>query len=147
MSLAAKVDAARRFTRFYTLYAGVLHRHLLDSPFSLTEARVIYELAHHETATAAELAGELGLDSGYLSRLLKGFEKKGLIDRRPSENDGRATLLSLTRAGQKAFAELNARSRSEWAAKLAELSEAEQAEVVAAMAVIEARLGARPANR
>ncbi len=141
-SLAARVDAVRRFTRFYTLYAGVLHRRLLDSPYSLTEARVIYELAHHETATAAELACELNLDSGYLSRILKGFEKRGLIARRPSENDGRASLLSLTEAGEAAFAELNARSRAETAAKLERLSEAEQGEVVAAMERIQARLNA-----
>ncbi len=141
-SLAARVDAVRRFTRFYTLYAGVLHRRLLDSPYSLTEARVIYELAHHETATAAELASELNLDSGYLSRILKGFEKRGLIARRPSENDGRASLLSLTEAGEAAFAELNARSRAETAAKLERLSEAEQGEVVAAMERIQARLNA-----
>ncbi|WP_193371415.1 bifunctional helix-turn-helix transcriptional regulator/GNAT family N-acetyltransferase [Pelagibius marinus] len=142
-SLAARVDAVRRFTRFYTLYAGVLHRRLLNSAFSLTEARVIYELAHHETATAAELAGELNLDSGYLSRILKGFEKQGLIARRPSENDGRASLLSLTEAGEAAFAELNARSRAETAAKLERLSEAEQGEVVEAMERIQARLNAK----
>lgn len=139
-SLAARVDAVRRFTRFYMLFAGVLHRRLLDSPYSLTEARVIYELAHHETATAAELAGELNLDSGYLSRILKGFEKKGLIARRPSESDGRASLLTLTEAGEAAFAELNARSRAEFAAKLERLGEAGQAEVVEAMARIQARL-------
>ena len=141
-SLAARVDAVRRFTRFYTLYAGVLHRHLLNSPYSLTEARVIYELAHHETATASELAQELGLDSGYLSRILKGFEKRGLIEKRCSENDKRASLLSLTEAGAAAFAELNARSRAETAAKLERLGEAEQAEVVEAMARIEKRLKA-----
>ncbi len=141
-SLATRVDAVRRFTRFYTLYAGVLHRRLLNSPYSLTEARVIYELAHHETATASELASELRLDSGYLSRILKGFEKRGLIGRRPSESDGRASLLSLSEAGEAAFAELNARSRAETAAKLEQLSEAQQAEVVTAMETIQARLAA-----
>ncbi|GAB4374571.1 MAG: helix-turn-helix domain-containing GNAT family N-acetyltransferase [Kiloniellaceae bacterium] len=146
-ALAARVDAVRRFTRFYTQYAGALRRRLLDSPYSLTEARVIYELAHHETATAAELAAELELDSGYLSRILKGFEKRGLIARRPSESDGRAALLSLTEAGQEAFAGLNARSRADFAARLEALSEAEQAEVVAAMEIIQARLGARLPRR
>jgi len=142
-SLATRVDAVRRFTRFYTQYAGALRRRLLDSPFSLTEARVIYELAHHETATAAELGAELELDSGYLSRLLKGFEKQGLIERRPSDSDGRVVMLSLSEAGQAAFAALNAGSRAEFAAKLERLGEAEQAEVVAAMETIQARLGAR----
>jgi DNA-binding MarR family transcriptional regulator/GNAT superfamily N-acetyltransferase len=146
-SLAARVDAVRRFTRFYTQYAGALRRRLLDSPFSLTEARVIYELAHHETATAAELGAELDLDSGYLSRLLKGFEKQGLIARRPSESDGRAVVLSLSEAGQAAFAALNAGSRAEFAARLEVLSETEQSEVVAAMESIQARLGARPPRK
>ena len=142
-SLAARVDAVRRFTRFYTQYAGALRRRLLDSPFSLTEARVIYELAHHETATAAELSAELDLDSGYLSRLLKGFEKQGLIERRPCDSDRRAVVLSLSEAGQAAFAALNAGSRAEFSAKLEALGETEQGEVVAAMETIQARLGAR----
>lgn len=146
-SLEARVDAVRRFTRFYTLYAGVLHRRLLSSPYSLTEARVIYELAHHETARASELAAELALDSGYLSRILKGFEKHGLIETRSSEDDGRARLLSLSAAGKAVFAELNARSRAETAARLERLSEAEQAEVVEAMTRIEARLKAPSPRR
>ncbi|MGD1879598.1 MAG: GNAT family N-acetyltransferase [Kiloniellaceae bacterium] len=143
MSLATRVDAVRRFTRFYSQQIGLLHRHLLDSPFSLTEGRVLYELAHHETASAAELAGELGLDSGYLSRILKGFEKRGLLERRRSERDGRAVTLSLTEAGQQAFAGINARSRAEVEALLQHLSETEQDEVVAAMATVQAGLGAR----
>ncbi|MGF1628472.1 MAG: GNAT family N-acetyltransferase [Kiloniellaceae bacterium] len=142
-SLAARVDAVRRFTRFYTQHIGVLHRRLLESPFSLTEGRVLYELAHHEAASASELAAELGLDSGYLSRILKGFEKRGLLERRRSESDGRAADISLTREGQEAFAQINARSRAEVSAMLERLSEAEQAEVVAAMAAVEKHLGAR----
>jgi DNA-binding MarR family transcriptional regulator/GNAT superfamily N-acetyltransferase len=141
--LDTRVDAVRRFTRFYTQHIGVLHRRLLDSPFSLTEGRVLYELAHHETVSAAELAAELGLDSGYLSRILKGFEKRGLLERRRSESDGRAADISLTRQGQDAFAQINARSRAEVSGMLARLSEAEQAEVVAAMATVEKHLGAR----
>ena len=142
-SLAVRVDAVRRFSRFYTQHIGVLHRHLLESPFSLTEARVLYELAHHETTSAKELAGELGLDSGYLSRILKGFEKHGLVERRRSESDGRAADITLTPAGLEAFAKINARSRAEVGAMLEKLSEAEQAEVVAAMQTVERLLGAR----
>ena len=142
-SLAARVDAVRRFTRFYTQHIGVLHRRLLESPFSLTEGRVLYELAHHESVSAAELAAELGLDSGYLSRILKGFEKRGLLERRRSESDGRAADISLTREGQDAFAQINARSRAEVSGMLERLSEAEQAEVVVAMATVEKHLGAR----
>src|SRR3546814_18745486 len=78
-ALDAQVDAVRRFTRFYTQQIGVLHRHLLESPFSLTEARVLYELAHHETASAKELAGELGLAGGSLSRLPQRFPTPGLL--------------------------------------------------------------------
>ena len=143
LSLAARVDAVRRFTRFYTQHIGVLHRHLLESPFSLTEGRVLYELAHHEATTAKELAAELGLDGGYLSRILKGFEKRGLLERRRSESDGRAADISLTREGQDAFAQINARSRAEVSGMLERLSEAEQAEVVVAMATVEKHLGAR----
>lgn len=139
--LDTRVDAVRRFTRFYTQQIGVLHRHLLDSPFSLTEGRVLYELAHHETASAKELAGELGLDSGYLSRILKRFEKQGLLARRRSASDGRAADLTLTQEGLAAFARINARSAAEVGAMLATLGETEQAEAVAAMARIEAHLG------
>jgi DNA-binding MarR family transcriptional regulator len=73
------VEAVRHFNRFYTKQIGVLHERLLRSPFSLTEARVIYELAHHEKTTATELSNELGLDAGYLSRLLRSLKKRGLI--------------------------------------------------------------------
>lgn len=145
--LDARVDAVRRFTRFYTQHIGVLHRHLLESPFSLTEGRVLYELAHHETAGAKELAAELGLDAGYLSRILKGFEKRGLVERRRSASDGRAADITLTLAGQQAFAQINARSRAEVAAMLEPLSEAEQAALVAALETAQRLLGARLPRR
>lgn len=145
--LDARVDAVRRFSRFYTQHIGVLHRHLLESPYSLTEARVIYELAHHETTTAKELAAELGLDAGYLSRILKGFEKRGLVERRRSETDGRAADITLTLEGQQAFAQLNARSRAEVGAMLEKLSEAEQAELVAALETAQRLLGGRLPRR
>jgi DNA-binding MarR family transcriptional regulator len=82
--LEDRVASVRRFSRFYTRRIGVLHEGLLGSPLSLTEGRVIWELAQRAQATASELAGELALDSGYLSRILAGFEEKGLIERRPS---------------------------------------------------------------
>ncbi|MGF1593952.1 MAG: GNAT family N-acetyltransferase [Kiloniellaceae bacterium] len=146
-TLDSRVEAVRRFTRFYTQQIGVLHRRLLESPFSLTEGRVIYELAHHETTSASELAAELGLDSGYLSRILKGFEKRGLLERRRSEADGRAADISLTPAGLEAFAQINARSRAEVSAMLEALDDAAQAEVVAAMETVQAHLGSRRPRR
>jgi len=139
--LDRRVDAVRRFTRFYTQHIGVLHHHLLESPFSLTEARVLYELAHHETTSAKELAGELGLDAGYLSRILKRFEKHGLLERRRSAADGRAADITLTPAGLQAFAVINARSRAEVGGMLAQLDDGAQEAVVQAMATVEKHLG------
>jgi DNA-binding MarR family transcriptional regulator/N-acetylglutamate synthase-like GNAT family acetyltransferase len=137
-------EAVRRFNRFYTKQIGVLHEGLLKSLFSLTEARVIYELAHHEKTTATELSNELELDPGYLSRILHSFRKRGLIDKHLSQSDGRQNLLSLTEQGQEAFAMLNARSRNEVGAMLSGLSAADQNRLVKAMHTIEGLLGARP---
>jgi DNA-binding MarR family transcriptional regulator/GNAT superfamily N-acetyltransferase len=139
-----RVDAVRSFNRFYTKQIGVLHEGLLGSPYSLTEVRVLYELAHRDQPTAAELGKELGLDAGYLSRILRGFEKRDLIARVRSRTDGRQSLLSLTADGKKAFAPLNARSHDEVAGMLDRLSAAEQDHLIGAMRVIEMLLGARP---
>jgi DNA-binding MarR family transcriptional regulator/GNAT superfamily N-acetyltransferase len=141
------VEAVRRFNRFYTKQIGVLHERLLRSPFSLTEARVIYELAHHEKTTATELSNELGLDAGYLSRLLRSFKKRGLIHKRPSETDGRQNFLSLTEQGEEAFAMLNSRSRSEVGAMLSHFSAADQNRLVKSMQTIEGLLGAQPEHK
>ncbi len=139
-----RVGAVRRFNRFYTKQIGVLQEGYLESPFSLTEVRVLYELAHCEKTTASELGKELGLDAGYLSRILRGFEKRGLIDKKPSEADGRQSLLWLTEQGRAAFAPLNARSHDEIGAMLSGLSGVEQDRLVEAMRTIEGLLGARP---
>ncbi len=98
----SKVKAIRHFNRFYTRQIGVLNQGLLDSPYSLTEARVIYELAQKETCTATELGSELNLDMGYLSRILASFQKKGLLQKEPSSQDGRQSLLRLSPSGQAA---------------------------------------------
>ena len=142
-----RVKAMRRFNRFYTKRIGVLHEGLLRSPFSLTEARVLYELAHREKPTATELGKELGLDPGYLSRILRGFKKRGLIGKKPSEADGRQSLLSLTEHGQKAFATLNARSSHEIGAMLSDLPAVEQHRLIEAMHTIEGLLGAQPEQK
>ena len=145
--IAQHVEAVRRFSRYYTKQIGLLQEKILRSPFSLAEARVIYELAHHEKTTATELASELGLDPGYLSRILRDFNKRGLIDKGRSESDGRKQLLRLSENGQAAFAGINTRSRREIEGSLNNLSPTDQARLVQAMQTIEALLGARPEHR
>ena len=128
-----RVARVRRFSRFYTRKIGVLHEGLLGSPLSLTEGRVVWELAQHEQATASELAAELGLDTGYLSRILGGFEKRGLIDRKPSERDGRQVVIALTAAGRALYASIDSSSRDAVAAMLGKLDRADQDRLVAAL--------------
>jgi len=144
-ALPARIAAVRRFNRFYTRRIGVLQEGLLRSPFSLTEARVLYELAHREDATASALVRDLGLDAGYLSRLLKGFEERGLIRRAASPLDARQSLLSLTTLGRAAFAPLDHRSQDEIGAMLRALPAPAQNRLVEDMAEIETLLGERPA--
>src|SRR6266511_6497275 len=105
-----RVAETRGFNRFYTKQIGVLQEAFLRSPFSLTEARVIYELAQHDETTATELRSELGLDAGYLSRILKRFGARGLLSARRSRVDGRLVRLALSEPGRDAFALLNGRS-------------------------------------
>jgi len=142
-----RVEAVRWFTRFYTRKIGVLHEGLLDSPFSLAEGRVVYELAHHQTTTASELAAELDLDQGYLSRILKRLEKRGYVLRRPSATDGRRSAVCLTEKGSEGFALINARSRNEVGAMLDRLSEADQVRLTEALALVESLLGDQPPRR
>lgn len=142
-----RVGAVRRFNRFYTQHIGVLSEGLLQSPFSLTEARVLYELAQRGQATATELGRELGLDAGYLSRILRGFRKRGLINKRASESDGRQSLLRLTKKGRQEFATLDARSNDQIAAVLGKLPAVVQQRLVKAMCVIEEVLGSEPGHQ
>lgn len=142
IDLKKRIDDVRRFNRFYTRQIGVLHRAYLRSPFSLAEARVLYELAHRHEPTATQLGRDLGLDAGYLSRILRGYKRRGLIDKKPSEADGRQSLLSLTERGRSAFATLNARSHEDIATMLGRMSILEQHRLVEAMRTIEKLLGA-----
>jgi DNA-binding MarR family transcriptional regulator/GNAT superfamily N-acetyltransferase len=140
MSAAAlehRIAAVRRFNRFYTQKIGVLQEGLLESPFSLAEARVLYELDRHDRPTANEIARELSLDPGYLSRILRGFQRRGLLRREPMEGDARQRHLSLTPAGQAAFAPLDARSREDVGTMIGALPKTEQTSLIAAMAAIE----------
>jgi DNA-binding MarR family transcriptional regulator/predicted GNAT family acetyltransferase len=143
-NLEQRTTAVRRFNRFYTRQIGLLQEGLLDTAFSLTEARVLYELAHREQSTASALGTDLGLDAGYLSRILSGFAKRNLIERVRCESDRRQSLLTLTKHGRKTFAPLEARTIAEVAAMLGTLPEAGQRRLVSAMQTIENLLGARP---
>ncbi len=142
--LDRRIAEVRRFNRLYTRQIGVLNEGLLRSPFSLAEARVLFELAHREKPTASGLRIELNLDAGYLSRILYGFEKRGLIRKTPAPKDGRQSLLSLTARGSAAFAGLNASSHEEVRTMLGGLSEAEQNSMVVAMQTIGHLLGLDP---
>ena len=138
------VGVVRGFSRFWTRRIGALEEGYLKSPFSLTEARVLYELAHAEETSASQLGEELGLDAGYLSRILRGFEERGLVDKKPSQTDGRRRLLSLTARGREAFAPLDTRSQEDIGSMLDALSDAEVERLVGAMRTIEGLLGNRP---
>jgi DNA-binding MarR family transcriptional regulator/N-acetylglutamate synthase-like GNAT family acetyltransferase len=139
--LDQRVQAVRRFNRFYTKQIGVLNEGLAESPFSLTEARVLYELAHRDGPTATELGKALGLDAGYLSRILGSFEKRRLLTRAQSDADGRQSHLRLTRAGLAAFARLNAGTVEEVRAMLRDLEAPKQRRLVEAMESIVETLG------
>ena len=136
-----QVSAIRAFNRFYTSKLGVLDQKLLKSPFSLSEARVLYELAHREDAAAKEIGIELGLDPGYLSRIVQKFDEDGLITRKPLASDRRQYRLGLTAKGRQAFAKLERSSHDEVAAMLAALPGSDRRRLVGAMAAIERLLG------
>lgn len=145
VGIEPRIAAVRRFSRFYTGIIGALQDGLLRSDFSLTEARVLYELANRPGITASALGRDLGLDAGYLSRILQRFTQDGLLARAVSDADRRQSVLALTDAGRAAFAPLDARSREEVSALLARLPAPAQDAVVAAMGRIETLLGAAPA--
>ncbi|HZL31987.1 MAG TPA: helix-turn-helix domain-containing GNAT family N-acetyltransferase [Pseudolabrys sp.] len=135
------IAAVRRFNRFYTRQIGVLRKNYLDSPYSLGEMRVLYELAQRKDVTASDIGRALDLDAGYLSRVLRNFEKRGLVARKTSKQDARQSLLSLTALGRKTFAPAEKRSQSDVAAMLAKLPGDKQKQLVSAMRTIEALLG------
>ncbi|HWE22436.1 MAG TPA: helix-turn-helix domain-containing GNAT family N-acetyltransferase [Myxococcales bacterium] len=112
-SLESYVSAVRHFSRFYTRKIGVLTDGLLDSALSLTEVRILYELCNAPNSAAADLRARLGVDAGYLSRILRSFEKRGWILRRPAQGDGRRQILEPTRSGRALFESLNARSNAQ----------------------------------
>ena len=127
---ARNVDALRSFNRLYTQRIGVLNRRLLDSPFSLAEARVLFELAHDESPTASKIGKRLELDAGYLSRILHGFTRQRLVVRKRSSSDAREFTLSLTAAGRSAFRELDRRSHRQASAMLSALPESSREDLL-----------------
>src|SRR5579862_5321014 len=143
LDMRDRVDAVRRFNRFYTRQIGLLGKGYLNSPFTLAEVRVLYELAHREAATAGEIANALGLDAGYLSRMLLSFRKRGFLGRRASKKDGRRRYLSLTKRGRTAFGALETKSEAVVAQMVERLSAAEQNRLTAAMGTIESLLDER----
>lgn len=135
----------RQFSRFYTRLVGLLNQHILDSDLSLSEVRVLYEIAHRENCTAGQLTEIIGMDGGYLSRLLKAFEKNKLLSRRQSPADGRTYFLQLTAKGRKLMKTLDARSDKQIEQALEPLSDGQQQAVAAAMKTIQQVLSdARP---
>lgn len=135
-----RISAVRQFNRFFTRQIGVLREGLLHSPYPLTEARILFELRHSDQETASRLGRELGLDAGYLSRILARLEQQGLLKKVRSENDGRQFLLSLTDEGREASLLLDQRSREEVSEMLDDLSDEDQQRLLKAMKTIESLL-------
>ena len=140
------ISAVRAFTRFYTTRLGVLDQQLLKSPFSLSEARVLYELANRENPSAKAIGTELGLDAGYLSRIVQKFEEDGLITRKASPSDRRQYRLSLTTKGRQSFSKLDRRSQAEVGEMLEPLSEGDRRRLTGAMATVRRLLGSSGAS-
>jgi len=142
LKVDAQVGAIRAFNRFYTRKIGVVDG-MASSPFALAEARVLYELAHRDQPTATDIRKELGLDAGYMSRILREFERRKLIRREQCKTDERQKLLSLTAKGRRAFTPLDARSNRDVAAMLEGLSPTERKQLVDAVQAVRRLLGDR----
>jgi DNA-binding MarR family transcriptional regulator/N-acetylglutamate synthase-like GNAT family acetyltransferase len=136
-----RIAAVRSFNRFYTRQIGVLRKNFLDSSYSLGEARVLHEIASGHALTASEIGRALDLDAGYLSRVLRNFEKRGLIERKASASDARQSHLALSPRGRKAYAPIERRSQRDMGTMLETLKPADQSRLIAAMNTIEALLG------
>ncbi len=141
-----QIATVRAFNRFYTRQIGLLDEGLHRSTFSLTEGRILYELAHRTGLTAADLVRDLGVDAGYLSRILKQFEARGHLERQPAAHDARQIVLTLTDAGRAAFAPLDQASQELVRSMLATRSGAERAQLVQGMRAIQQILGERAAS-
>ncbi|MBV9248960.1 MAG: MarR family transcriptional regulator [Acetobacteraceae bacterium] len=142
--LDGRIAAVRRFNRWYTRTIGLLQEGFLDTRFSLTEARVLYELANRVAPTASTLSRDLALDPGYLSRILQRFEQEALVTRTQTPEDRRRSEVTLTKTGRAAFEPLDIRSRHEIGKLLSTLAQPAQEQLVQAMTQIETLLGGTP---
>lgn len=143
LSATERASFVRAFNRFYTRQVGALQEHLLDSEFSLTEARILYELANQESLTSTDLCRALDLNAGYLSRVISGFEAKGLVEKSRSALDARAFQLTLTNQGKAVFAPLNEASLNTVLGMLEHLTAPQQHQLIEAMRQIQSLLGER----
>ncbi len=139
-----RISAVREFNRVYTNLIGLLHGSYLDSPYSLTEARVLFELAHGSECEISVLRGSLDIDAGYLSRILARLESDGLITREKSTADARRRVIALTGPGRQVFAELDQRSAADIAGLLGRLTEPQQEQLTGAMGTIRGIVTAGP---
>ena len=135
------IDKIRSFNRFYTNIIGLLDRHFLDTPFSLTEGRVLYEISHTELCTAKKIRSNIDIDEGYLSRIIDKFIQNGLVRKTPAAEDRRLHLIVLTEKGKRVFSKLNENSNQQISELLRKLSESERAELVQMMDNIRVLLG------
>lgn len=140
MKKKATVSEVREFTRFYTNIIGLLNSHLLNSPYTLPEARVLYEIAQQSGTTAKVLAESLTIDKGYLSRILKTFAKKGIVQKAVNNNDARTMMLKLTKKGKDDFKKLNAASEKQVEALLVNLPPLEQKRLIKHMNAVQSIL-------
>src|SRR5690242_5773843 len=140
---ASRIAAVRRFNRFYTREIGVLRKNFLDTPWTLGEMRLLYEIAYGDQPTASDIAQKLDLDAGYLSRMLQKFEGQGLISRTPSKTDARQSHLKMTAKGRAAFGPADERQIAKVSTMLGRLKLSEQQKLVGAMGDIERLLGER----
>jgi DNA-binding MarR family transcriptional regulator/N-acetylglutamate synthase-like GNAT family acetyltransferase len=136
-----RIAAMRRFNRFYTRQIGVLRKTYLESPYSLGEARILYEVAQARSPTASDVGRALDLDAGYLSRVLRSLERNGLIERTVSARDARQSHLALSARGKRAFAPLERRSQRNTGAMLDKLAPTDQSRLISAMSTVERLLG------
>ena len=140
MTDSALIEAARDFNRFCTNLLGVLNKAYLDTPFTLTDARVLFEIGSHDGIGATALAGDLHLDPAYLSRILKRFKAEGLVETEADQSDRRSQTIRVTSRGQAQFEDFGRRSNAQLAERFDRLADGEPQSIVSAMQTIRSLL-------